>query len=226
MLITFSGLDGAGKSTLINWLRASLESENRSVTVFHMNDHVGLHAYLRQLRDLVVGREGKREPLAANGWEDMGSHPVAARPLTLKRLVRRIRYHVVWNKTFRRVIYPIDLLVFLCYRLYIEKLSNRVLIMDRYFYDTLVDVSTDRTRLWTRLLETMTPTPTVPVLLDITPEESYARKAEYSVEYLRRRCAGYKRVFHRVPAPVVLANYDFDASKATLRKVVMERLST
>jgi thymidylate kinase len=225
VLITFSGLDGAGKSTLIDWLRASLESENRSVTVFHMNDHVGLHAYLRQLRDLVIGNGGKREPGAANGWEDMGSRPLAARPVTLERIVRRLRYRVVWNKTIRRVIYPIDLLVFLCYRLYVEKLSKRVLIMDRYFYDTLVDVSTERTRLWTQLLERMTPTPTVPVLLDLTPEESYARKAEYSVEYLRRRSVGYKRVFHRVPAPVVLANYDFDASKATLRKVVMERLS-
>lgn len=123
------------------------------------------------------------------------------------------------------MIYPVDLLVFLVYRLYVEKLSNRVLIMDRYFYDTLVDVSTDRTRLWTRLLERLTPTPTVPVLLDITPEESYARKGEYSVEYLRRRWAGYNGVFRRVPAPVVLMNYDFDASKATLRRVVMERLS-
>jgi thymidylate kinase len=225
VLITFSGLDGAGKSTLIDWLRATLESENRSVTVFHMNDHVGVHAYLRQLRDLVRGNGARREPLAANGWEDLEASRAAASPVTLKRLVGRLRYRVVWNKSLRRVIYPVDLLVFLMYRLYVEKLSNRVLIMDRYFYDTLVDVSTERTRVWTRLLERLTPTPTVPVLLDITPEESYARKAEYSVEYLRRRWMAYKRVFRRVPAPVVLANYDFDASKATLRKVVMERLS-
>lgn len=225
MLITFSGLDGAGKSTLIDWLRATLESENRSVTVFHMNDHVGLHAYLRQLRDLMLGEGARREPMAANGWEDIAATPAATSPVTLRRLVRRLRYRVVWNKSLRRVIYPVDLLVFLMYRLYVEKLSNRVLIMDRYFYDTLVDVSTERTRIWTRLLERLTPTPTVPVLLDITPEESYARKGEYSVEYLRRRWVGYKGVFRRVPAPVVLMNYDFDASKATLRKVVMERLS-
>lgn len=225
MLITFSGLDGAGKSTLIDWLRASLESENRSVTVFHMNDHVGLHAYLRQLRNLVLGKEGKRQPLASNGWEDMSSRPLTAGPITFKRVVRRVRYRLVWNKTLRRLIYPIDLLVFMAYRLYVERVRNRVLIMDRYFYDTLVDVSTERTRLWTGLLERMTPRPTVPVLLDITPEESYARKAEYSVEYLERRWMGYKRVFRRVPAPVVLPNYDFNESKATLRKVVLEQLS-
>ena len=225
MLITFSGLDGAGKSTLIDWLRATLESENRPVTVFHMNDHIGLHAYLRQLRNLVVGRNGKREPMASNGWEDLSAGQPSPGPVTVKRVIRRVRYRVVWNKTLRRLIYPVDLALFFIYRLYVEKVNNHVLIMDRYFYDTLVDVTTRRTALWTRLLERLTPAPTVPVLLDISPEESFARKGEYSVEYLRRRCVGYRGVFGRVPAPVVLDNYDFDASKATLRKVVMERLS-
>jgi thymidylate kinase len=225
VLITFSGLDGSGKSTLIDWLRATLESENRSVTVFHMNDHVGVHAYLRRLRDFVVGNGKRPGAIAANGWEDLGSRQPSGAPVSLRRLVRRLRYRIVWNKTFRRLVYPLDLLVFLLYRLYVERLNKRVLIMDRYFYDTLVDVSTERTRLWTRLLERLTPTPTVAVLLDITPEESFARKAEYSVEYLRRRWIGYKKVFRRVPAPLVLANYDLDASKATLRRVVMERLS-
>lgn len=225
VLITFSGLDGAGKSTLIDWLRATLESENRPVTVFHMNDHIGLHAYIRQIRDVVLGRNGKGEPTSSNGWEDPSSVRASAAPLTLERVIRRLRYRVVWNKTLRRLIYPVDLVLFLIYRLYVEKLNNHVLIMDRYFYDTLVDVSTRRTQLWTRLLERMTPRPTVPVLLDITPEESFARKGEYSVEYLQRRWVGYQGVFRRVPEPVVLDNYDFDASKATLRRVVMERLS-
>lgn len=225
MLITFSGLDGAGKSTLIDWLRTTLESENRPVTVFHMNDHIGLHAYLRQFRNLVIGRNGKGEPVASNGWEDLSAGRRSSGPITIKRVLRRVRYRVVWNKTLRRLIYPVDLALFLIYRLYVEKLNKHVLIMDRYFYDTLVDVTTRRTTLWTRLLERLTPAPTVPVLLDITPEESFARKGEYSVEYLRRRWVGYRGVFGRVAAPVVLDNYDFDASKATLRRVVMERLS-
>ena len=55
MLITFSGLDGAGKSTLIAWLKESLERGNRRVAVFHMNDHVGAYAYLRAVRDRLFG---------------------------------------------------------------------------------------------------------------------------------------------------------------------------
>src|SRR2546427_2138656 len=42
---------------------------------------------------------------------------------------------VVWSKIIRRLIYPVDVLVFLCYRAYIEGIQRRILIMDRYFYD-------------------------------------------------------------------------------------------
>src|SRR2546421_11979710 len=55
MLITFSGLDGAGKSTLVRWLQQTLEGQNRRVVVFHMNDHVGVYAYLRRLRNQLAG---------------------------------------------------------------------------------------------------------------------------------------------------------------------------
>src|SRR5436190_2065273 len=41
MLITFSGLDGAGKSSLIAWLKDELERRGRAVTVLHMNRDVG-----------------------------------------------------------------------------------------------------------------------------------------------------------------------------------------
>ncbi|MCA1605777.1 MAG: hypothetical protein LC775_09960, partial [Acidobacteria bacterium] len=43
MLITFSGLDGSGKSTLVEYLRESLEQENQEVVVSHMNYDLGLY---------------------------------------------------------------------------------------------------------------------------------------------------------------------------------------
>ena len=62
MLITFSGLDGAGKSTLVRWLQQTLERQNRRVVVFHMNDHVGVYAYLRRLRNQLGGAPPSAEP--------------------------------------------------------------------------------------------------------------------------------------------------------------------
>ena len=229
MLITFSGLDGAGKSTLIEWLKTTLEKQNRSVAVFHMTDHVGVYAYARALRDglqkvtRLVLHAGNGEQQRAPGAISAGGQ--AAAPSGLSGLTKTVRRVVLWNKPIRRLLYPVDLLVFLFYRLYIEKLKKQVLIMDRYFYDTLVDVSSGRGWFWIRLLERLTPTPGVPILLDVDPEEAYGRKREYSVEYLRRRWSGYKKVFTWIRSSVTLANHDLGATKEALQKVVMQRIA-
>jgi len=217
VLITFSGLDGAGKSTLIEWLRDTLERQNHPVAVFHMNDHVGAYAYLRALRDRWFGGP----PAAPDADGDAGAP--AARS-SLRERIWRLRIAIVWNKPLRRLLYLFDLVVFWCYRLRIETAQRRILIMDRYFYDTLVDVSDGRHWFWIRLLERITPTPEVPVLLDISPEESFKRKGEYSVEYLRARWVAYRTVFPWVRAAVTLPNRDLSAAKAALRTIVMERL--
>ena len=141
-------------------------------------------------------------------------------------LARRIRNAVVWSKIVRRLIYPIDVLVFLCYRAYIEGMQRRVLIMDRYFYDILVDVSSGRRWGWIRLLKLITPTPTLPVLLETGPEEAYARKGEYSVEYLRNRWTAYRHVFPWVRSGFRLRNDDPGAARAALRQAVLDRSGT
>lgn len=223
MLITFSGLDGAGKSTLIKWLQRQLEAENRRVAVFHMNDHIGVYAYLRLVRDgvrrLTPGRRNgqeRTEPRRSLSRRPGGRMSVA---------LRRVRCAVIWNKPVRRLIYPVDLFIFLWYRFYVEKVEGRVLLMDRYFYDTLVDVSDGRGWFWIRLLKWLTPTPHVPVYLDVTPEESFARKGEYTVEYLRQRRVAYRTVFPWVSTSVTLESRDLDASKAVLRQVVTQRMA-
>ncbi len=235
MLITFSGLDGAGKSTLIEWLRATLEAQRRPVAVLHMANDVGVYAYTRMLRDAVTGlvprsngaHDGPAAVASAAGTKEEG------RPGRIGTTLRRIRNAIVWSTIIRRLIYPVDLVVFLCYRAYIEGIRQRVLIMDRYFYDTLVDVSgrgggegggTGARWAWIRLLKLITPTPTLPVLLDIGPEESYARKGEYSVEYLRHRWLAYQQVFPWVRACVRIPNDDLATAKAALRRAVRERL--
>lgn len=226
MLITFSGLDGAGKSTLIDWLQHELEAKNRRVAVFHMNDHIGLYAYLRFVRDGLRRLTPRRDQAAAKPRLSLSrGGATAGLGERVRPALRRVRNAVVWNKPLRRFIYPVDLLVFLCYRLYLEKVERRVLIMDRYFYDTLVDVSDGRRWFWIRLLKWLTPTPQVPIYLEITPEESFARKGEYTVEYLRRRWVAYRTVFPWVPTSVTLDNRDLDTSKAVLQQVVMRRMA-
>jgi len=129
VLITFSGLDGAGKSTLIAWLKETLERRNRRVAVFHMNDHVGAYAYLRAVRDRLFGGPPPGfatpdEPPEHEGLD--GAKRRAVRP-SFRERVWRIRIALVWNKPLRHLLYLFDLSVFWVYRLHIEKVKRRIL---------------------------------------------------------------------------------------------------
>jgi len=204
MLITLSGLDGAGKSTLIEWLRRALESNGHPVTVLHMNDDVGLYAYLRRVRDVLVGSRGRAV-----------SRPAVPRG--------RLRNAVVWSRTLRWFVYPVDLLIFALHRIYVEKLTKRILLMDRYFYDTLVDLSR-RSERGNRVLQALTPVPDVAVLVDVPPEQAFLRKPEYSLEYLSARWPAYQSVFSRVPGSVRVPNVEPEPARRMLWRVVTARM--
>jgi thymidylate kinase len=221
VLITFSGLDGAGKSTLIDFVSTTLEHERRAVRVLHLNDEVGIYAFVRSLRDRIRG--GKDVALAPGAPDPRSQKLQRTAPTGWRGVASRWRTAIVWNKPTRRLLYLVDLAIFQCYRFWLETIRGRVLIMDRYFYDTLVDVTNGRPRLWTRVLEHLTPEPTVPVFLDITPEESFRRKREFSIDYLRHRADAYHSVFARVPGAVRLVNTDLERTKAALLEVLHAR---
>lgn len=214
MLVTFSGLDGAGKSTLIASLRDELTRRNLPVTVLHMNEDVGVYAGLRRLRGWMRGEFSSNDGF-------MAQPSLAPRPTDL---ASRLRDGLIWNKTVRGLLYPVDLLVFLCYRLYIEKLRRRTLLMDRYFYDTLVDLSAGLGHRWLRLLMWLTPTPQLPVFLDISAEESFGRKGEYSIPYLQRRLDAYRMVSPWVRSAVTLCPAGLPEMEQTLRTLLFSRM--
>jgi len=226
MLITLSGLDGAGKSTQIELLKRSLEQRNKRVAVLHMDHQIGLYAYLQLMRGLIFSSTRGADGQPTKKGES-SNRVERHKDSWLRAAISRGKYTVLWNKPLRRGVYLVDLAIFLFYRLYIEKLKKQILIMDRYFYDRLVDVAgAQRGWSYIRFLALLTPTPTLPVYLDITPEEAYARKREFSVAYLRCRQTSYQKVFPLVRSSVVLASgEDIDATARTLEKLAIERTS-
>ena len=217
MLITFSGLDGSGKSTLVDYLKESLEKENRKVAVSHMNYDIGLYSALRLLKTKV---------LRSNKETQSHAPREAAHAGKFRNRTAKLRYKLVWNKGLRFMVYPIDVLIFLCYRFYVEKVNRQVLIMDRYFYDTLVDVTGGRRSYRFRFLSWLTPTPTLPVYLDISPEKAFARKNEYSVDYLNRRRLSYHKLISALPEMLVLSTeQDLDATRLSVTSAIRERMA-
>lgn len=215
MLITFSGLDGSGKSTLVDYLKESLEKEERKVAVSHMNYDIGLYSATRYLVKKVLKRKS----------DTSHSPREQAYDGKFKSRAARLRYNLIWNKGLRALIYPLDVFIFVVYRFYVERVNHQVLIMDRYFYDTLVDVTGASKSLRFRFLSWLTPTPTLPLYLDVTAERAFERKAEYSVDYLNRRRLSYQKLVAALPEVLILStNHDLDTTRLRIESVVRERL--
>ena len=221
MLITLSGLDGAGKSTLAEALKARLERDGRSAVVFHMNKDVGLYAYVRNLRDAIKGRVRTAPPSPA---ASASAQPGSGSTSRAKKALLEIRRRIIWNKPLRRWVDLGDLALFLVYRLHVERIRGRILIMDRYFYDRLADQADGRRWKYLRWFAGITPVPDVPVLVEVSPEEAFGRKGEYSVESMKHRSTYYREIFSWVPTSIIIPNNELDAALETLEQVVRSRM--
>jgi thymidylate kinase len=205
ILVTFSGLDGAGKTTLIRDLASELRSSGHRVRILTMYDDVSLYSYLRALRDRPRGRA---RHAGASGGGVAGSGPL---------------YSLVRSAPVRRLAYAGDLLSLTVRRLYHQRLRGEILILDRYLYDTLADAAAGGWPSLSTLLR-LTPRPDVPILVDVEPADAFARRAEYDVAYLTERRATYRRLFARIDGALVVRNDDREIASRAVRDAVAERL--
>lgn len=214
MLVTFSGLDGAGKTTLIAALSDELRARGRRVAVLTMYDHVGAYATVRGVRDRILLRA------PAGSTEGAEESRTGAGPRA--RMVA-VAYRTVRSAALKKVVYVVDLLLFALYRLWIEGVQRKVLVLDRYFYDSLVDIANGSRRYVDRFLA-FVPEPDLAVYVDVEPEEAFRRKGEYGVAALRLRQVEYRRLFKQLRSPVIIPNVDAELAKRALRAALDARL--
>jgi thymidylate kinase len=177
-LVTFSGLDGSGKSTQIEHLMRCLAARGTSTRrVAFWDDVVVLSRY----RESFVHRVYKSQ----RGIGALGK-PVERRD----KNVRRWYLNLV-----RHGLYLADAL-HLAWVVVRNRRSAEVVIFDRYIYDEWANLPLENalTRWYVRVVDTIVPRPDLAFLLDADPVAARARKPEYPAEFLRQCRRSYKRL--------------------------------
>lgn len=170
MLISFSGLDGSGKSTQIAALRQHLEACGLSVMTLAFWD------------DVVVG----------TSWREGFVHKVYRSEKGVgtpdKPVQRRDKNVRKWYLSLaRHFLYAMDAANLWLVAMHACRSGADVVLMDRYIYDELANlpVTNPLTKLYMRAVHALAPRPDIAYLLDVDVDAARARKPEYPLEFMR-----------------------------------------
>lgn len=198
VLVTFSGLDGSGKSTQIANLLATLESQGCKPTLITFwDDVVVLKKYREGFVHAVFGSE---QGVGAPG----------------KPVNRRDKNMRGWYLAFaRHLLYLLDALNL---RRVVKRYRHDgidVIVMDRYIYDELANLPLSRSfsRAFVRAIANIVPKPDVAFLLDADPEAARLRKPEYPADFMQECRGWYMRLASVLRIMTVIPPLPLDDAK-------------
>jgi thymidylate kinase len=179
LLISFSGIDGAGKSTQIEKLCEYLSG--RGIPIVRL-----------AFWDNVVAFPGLRAGFSHKFLHSDGNVGTPAKPAN-----RNDKNTQKWYLTIARSILFLTDAVNL--RRVVRKVrasSSGTIVFDRYIYDQLATLPLHRplARAYARLLLKIAPRPDIAYLLDAIPEAARERKPEYPLDFMHKYRRSYMQL--------------------------------
>jgi thymidylate kinase len=209
LLISFSGVDGAGKSTQIENLRAALHQAGLTTRLLAFWDNVVVGV---KYREGFVHKVYKSEPgIGAPG------KPVNRQDKNVRR----------WYLTLaRHLLYLMDAMN-LCRIVDREKNGDvDVIILDRYIYDELANLNLRNplSRLFVHFVHAFTPQPDIAYLLDADPVAAYERKPEYQPEFMEKCRRAYFDLANLMGTMTIIPALGLPEAKAAVLKAAEQKL--
>lgn len=168
-LVSFSGVDGAGKSTQIDALCAAMHAAGMQIRVIRFWDDIA---------KLVSFRE------AASVGIFKSEAGVGAPEAPVNRRDKNVRS---WLMTcIRLFLYSVDALSLRATIKKVSRSDHDVVVFDRFIYDELANLNLKNpaVRAYVRWLLALVPKPHISYFLDADPVQARARKPEYPLEFI------------------------------------------
>jgi len=208
-VISFSGIDGAGKSTQIEALQSHLRDLGFRSTLYTFWDNVVVFPTLRERMSLV----------AFKGDKGIGSPE--------KPISRRDKNVTSWYMTAARLLlYLLDAFS-LRFAVSASTCADAgFIIFDRYIYDELANLPLDRPlmRIYVRALLGLIPKPDVAFVLDADPEAAHIRKPEYPLEFVRANRVAYIALSRLVRRITVIAPLSVEETTTKIRESIFKKV--
>ena len=201
LLISFSGLDGSGKSTQIENLTTHLHALGlKTVRLAFWDDIVVGTKYRESFVHKVYGSEkGIGEP----------GKPVNRKDKNVRKWYLSLARHGL---------YLLDAIHLCEVVARARRGSPDVVIVDRYIYDQLANLPLDNaaSRWFAKTVHAFVPRPDVAYLLDADVEAARARKPEYPVEFMHKSRAAYMRLAAMLRTLTVIPALGLEDAKAAV----------
>lgn len=188
--VSFSGIDGAGKSTQIAALCAAAELAGMRVRTIRFWDDVARLTGLRENSGHKIFK----------GDKGIGS---PANPLN-----RRDKNVRSWPMScLRLLLYTLDALSTRAVVARALRSDADLVIFDRYIYDELANLNLRNPlmRIYIRLLMKLVPRPEVSYILDADPVQARARKPEYPLDFIYVNRDAYLTLARMIGGMTVIA---------------------
>jgi thymidylate kinase len=208
-LISFSGLDGSGKSTQIENVKTYLES-------------LGMRTHLLAFWDNVVVLCRYREGFVQKVYKSEAGIGAPGKPVN--RQDKNVRK---WYLTLiRHGLYFLDAMHLVSVVARARRSGADVVIMDRYIYDELANLplTNPLTRMYIGLVKALVPTPDLAYLLDADPEAAHERKPEYPVDFMHKNRRSYFRLVELLKNVTVIPPLPLEEAKTEVRRAVQRML--
>jgi thymidylate kinase len=208
LLISFSGVDGSGKSTQIESLRSALQAAGLKTTLLAFWDNV------------VVGVK-YREGFVHKVYKSERGIGAPGKPVN-----RRDKNVRGWHLTLaRHFLYLLDAVHLRSVVARAKRTGVDVVILDRYIYDELsnLNLSNSLSRSFIRFVHRFVPRPDIAYLLDADPVAAYARKPEYPVDFMKKCRRAYFELAGILKTMTIIPALDLPEAKyAVLRAAERE----